>query len=333
MPTACRAPSRRCLAPQDDQHRWRLCRDVARPAAVESAGNAKWFERPDHSQPMRSCQCDPSCCASPTAWGTTPRHYGPWVQFASLLTEGLVAAGNNVTLFSPLQTRSLRPACTQRRSGAGLRRRQSTPRLQSACTSPRYSSAPTSSTSLPTGSISCRSHTSISSRHPVITTIHGFSSDRIMPVYKRYDSTTAYVSISDSDRHPDLHYAATIRHGIDLDDFAIDPSPGEDLLFFGRVNLQSVGRPDAAAIAPHRSPASPSPPRGTTSSSSGTSHSLCRPEIGPPLTSAKPSELADLEELGVTYDLLVVAPRSSCAFRPSNATVFLSRLEDAEPVT
>ena len=58
---------------------------------------------PDHSQPMRSCQCDPSCCASPTAWGTTPRHYGPWEQFASLLTEGLVAAGNHVTLFSPLQ--------------------------------------------------------------------------------------------------------------------------------------------------------------------------------------------------------------------------------------
>jgi hypothetical protein len=42
MPTACRAPSRRCLAPQDAQHRLRLCRDVARPAAVESAGNAKF---------------------------------------------------------------------------------------------------------------------------------------------------------------------------------------------------------------------------------------------------------------------------------------------------
>jgi len=71
---------------------------------------------------------------------------------------------------------------------------------------------------------------------PVITTIHGFSSDRIIPVYKRYDSTTAYVSISDSDRHPDLHYAATIHHGIDLDEFAIDPSPGEHLLFFGRIH-------------------------------------------------------------------------------------------------
>src|SRR6185312_11888281 len=29
---------------------------------------------------------------------------------------------------------------------------------------------------------------------PVVTTIHGFSSERIVPVYERYDSTTAYVS-------------------------------------------------------------------------------------------------------------------------------------------
>jgi hypothetical protein len=29
-----------------------------------------------------------------------PRHYGPWEQFASLLTEGLVARGVDVTLFA-----------------------------------------------------------------------------------------------------------------------------------------------------------------------------------------------------------------------------------------
>jgi len=71
---------------------------------------------------------------------------------------------------------------------------------------------------------------------PVVTTIHGFSSDRIVPVYERYDSTSAYVSISDADRHPNLHYAATIHHGIDIDGFAIHPSPGEHLLFFGRIH-------------------------------------------------------------------------------------------------
>ena len=34
-----------------------------------------------------------------------------------------------------------------------------------------------------------------------------------------------YVSISDADRHPNLRYAATIHHGIDLDEFAVHPEP------------------------------------------------------------------------------------------------------------
>ena len=37
---------------------------------------------------------------------------------------------------------------------------------------------------------------------PVVTTIHGFSSPGIVPVYERYDATTCYVAISDADRHP-----------------------------------------------------------------------------------------------------------------------------------
>lgn len=71
---------------------------------------------------------------------------------------------------------------------------------------------------------------------PVVTTIHGFSSERIVPVYERYDTTTTYVAISDADRHPALGYAATIHHGIDTDEFAPHPSPGDHLLFFGRIH-------------------------------------------------------------------------------------------------
>ena len=71
---------------------------------------------------------------------------------------------------------------------------------------------------------------------PVITTIHGFSSPRIVPVYERYDATTHYVAISDADRHPHLHYAATIHHGIDTAAFAVHPAPGDHLLFFGRIH-------------------------------------------------------------------------------------------------
>ena len=71
---------------------------------------------------------------------------------------------------------------------------------------------------------------------PVLTTIHGFSSPRILPVYQRYDASSAYVAISDADRHPSLDYLATIHHGIDTDAFALHPSPGEYLLFFGRIH-------------------------------------------------------------------------------------------------
>ena len=37
---------------------------------------------------------------SPIAWRTPPEHYGPWESVVSLLTEGLVARGVDVTLFA-----------------------------------------------------------------------------------------------------------------------------------------------------------------------------------------------------------------------------------------
>ena len=37
---------------------------------------------------------------SPITWRTPPRQYGPWEQVASVLTEGLVREGMDVTLFA-----------------------------------------------------------------------------------------------------------------------------------------------------------------------------------------------------------------------------------------
>ena len=53
---------------------------------------------------------------SPIAWRTPPRHYGPWENVVSLLTEGLVARGVDVTLFATgeSQTRGrLKSVCTK----------------------------------------------------------------------------------------------------------------------------------------------------------------------------------------------------------------------------
>jgi glycosyltransferase involved in cell wall biosynthesis len=71
---------------------------------------------------------------------------------------------------------------------------------------------------------------------PQVTTIHGFSSPKIVPVFKRYEDRVHYVAISDADRHPDLHYAATIHHGIRIGEFPFDAAGGDDLLFFGRIH-------------------------------------------------------------------------------------------------
>ena len=49
---------------------------------------------------------------------------------------------------------------------------------------------------------------------PVVTTIHGFSSDAILPVFRAYDDIADYVAISDADRHPgpDLRRDDPSRH-------------------------------------------------------------------------------------------------------------------------
>jgi glycosyltransferase involved in cell wall biosynthesis len=71
---------------------------------------------------------------------------------------------------------------------------------------------------------------------PLITTIHGFSSGDIIPVYKKYNKSSSYVSISDSDRHPDLDYIATVYNGLDEKLFDTGDGSGDYLLYFGRIH-------------------------------------------------------------------------------------------------
>src|SRR5260370_9809320 len=167
----------------------------------------------------------------PIAWRTPPRHYGPWEQFASLLSEGLVAAGHHVTLFATADSITTASLCATALCGGSEDATIDAKVAECLHIASVFERAgefdiihngfdflPLTYSDLVTT--------------PVVTTIHGFSSDRIIPVYERYDGAGAYVSISDADRHPNLHYAATIHHGIDIDRFAFHPNPGEHLLFF-----------------------------------------------------------------------------------------------------
>ena len=64
---------------------------------------------------------------------------------------------------------------------------------------------------------------------PVMSTIHGFSSPKILPVYEKYNNKVEYIAISNADRHPKLNYLKTIYHGIDLRQFTFQPGQGEYL--------------------------------------------------------------------------------------------------------
>jgi glycosyltransferase involved in cell wall biosynthesis len=83
---------------------------------------------------------------------------------------------------------------------------------------------------------------------PMVTTIHGFSSEKILAVYEKYAATSAYVSISHADRNPRLPYAATIYNGLRVADFAFTAQPDDYLLFFGRIHPDK-GPAEAIEIA------------------------------------------------------------------------------------
>jgi glycosyltransferase involved in cell wall biosynthesis len=172
---------------------------------------------------------------APIAWRTPPRHYGPWELFASLLTEGLVALGHDVTLFATAD--SVTSARLVATSHAGWSEVDGIDPKVAECLhiasvferADEFDVIHNGFDFLPlafSGLVDT----------PVVTTVHGFSSEEIVAVYERYDDTTTYVAISDADRHPALAYAATIHHGIDTAAFSLHPSPGEHLLFFGRIH-------------------------------------------------------------------------------------------------
>jgi glycosyltransferase involved in cell wall biosynthesis len=185
---------------------------------------------------------------APISWRVPPRHYGPWEQFVSLLTEGLVARGVDVTLFATGDSRTTaRLSSTLARGwseeGQGGDAKVSECLHISAVfeRAGEFDLIHNSFDFLPL------TYSALVST-PVLTTIHGFSSPAIVPVYEKYNRHGAYVAISDADRHPRLDYLATIHHGIDPDAFALGLTPGGYLLFFGRIHPEK-GTAEAIEVA------------------------------------------------------------------------------------
>jgi glycosyltransferase involved in cell wall biosynthesis len=171
---------------------------------------------------------------SPIAWRTPPRQYGAWETVASNVTEGLIARGWDVTLFAS------RDSVTRAHLHAVLNRGYEE---DSAIDSKvaeylhiseafehaaefdlihsHYDFMPLSYTRL--------------IKTPVLTTIHGFSSAKIMPIYQKYRDGY-FVSVSDSDRATGLNYLATVYNGIDLSLYPLQECGGDNLIFLGRIH-------------------------------------------------------------------------------------------------
>jgi glycosyltransferase involved in cell wall biosynthesis len=84
-------------------------------------------------------------------------------------------------------------------------------------------------------------------RAPLVTTIHGFSGRGILPAYVNARASS-FVSISDADRAPELNYVATVHHGIDLGCLPLSAAAGDALVAFGRIHPDK-GTADAIEIA------------------------------------------------------------------------------------
>jgi glycosyltransferase involved in cell wall biosynthesis len=166
---------------------------------------------------------------------TPPRDYGPWEQVASTLTEGFVAAGHDVTLYATSDS-----VTTARLRGTAPRGYEEDPdvdaRVWGALHVARAFEDAEDLDVLANHFDFVPLTYSRLVRTPMVTTIHGFSSPRILPVFRAYDDVAHYVAISAADRHPDLTYAATIHHGIDTAAFSVGAGPRTHLLFLGRIH-------------------------------------------------------------------------------------------------
>ncbi|HYL77518.1 MAG TPA: glycosyltransferase family 4 protein [Bryobacteraceae bacterium] len=171
---------------------------------------------------------------SPVAWRTPPRQYGAWETVAGNITEGLAARGWDVTLFATADsvTRAHLHAVVDKGYEEDC---AVDPKVAEYLhISEVFEHAAEFDLIHSHYDFMALTYTRLV-QTPVLTTVHGFSSEKIMPVYRKYRNGY-FVSISDSDRAPGLNYLATVYNGIDLSLYPLQQSGGEDLIFLGRIH-------------------------------------------------------------------------------------------------
>jgi glycosyltransferase involved in cell wall biosynthesis len=186
---------------------------------------------------------------APIAWRVPPSHYGPWERVVSILTEELVARGVDVTLFATADSLTRAHLVAAAPHGYAEDASLDAKVYESLHIAGAFEKAAEGAFDIVHNHFDFLPLTySRLISTPLVTTVHGFSSERIVPVYRAYNSTSHLVAISAADRRADLDYAATIHHGIPLDEFTFRAERGDYLLFFGRIHSDK-GAAEAIEVA------------------------------------------------------------------------------------
>ncbi|GMT49834.1 MAG: mannose-6-phosphate isomerase [bacterium] len=184
---------------------------------------------------------------SPVAWRTPPNHYGPWENIVSLLTEGLTEQGVDVTLFATADSQTKARLSSVIPKGYEEDKEMDPKVVEYHHISEVMEQADEFDLIHSHYDFMPLTYSRLIST-PMITTIHGFSSPKILPIYEKYNDHVFYVSISHADKSDKLSYIKTIYHGINLKQFTFNPKMGEYLLFFGRFH-RDKGAKEAIEIA------------------------------------------------------------------------------------
>jgi glycosyltransferase involved in cell wall biosynthesis len=172
---------------------------------------------------------------SSIAWRTPPRKYGPWEQVTSNIAEGLIEKGIDVTLFATGDSITKGKLSSVNVHAYGEDEEVDPKVAECLHISSLMEQADKFDIIHNNFDFLPLSYSGLI-KTPMLTTIHGFSSAKILPVYKKYNASTSYVSISNSDRNPELDYVATVYNGISIKDFSYNHEPSDYLLFFGRIH-------------------------------------------------------------------------------------------------
>lgn len=166
-----------------------------------------------------------------------PPGYGPWERVAFNLTEALVAAGHDVTVFAPagsLTTAHLHPTVPE-------------PMIQSAL-DPRLAEEEHLDVAFEHIAAAdfdvVHSHLHVHAlgygqfvSTPIVTTLHGVAWNTATHRLLRRYADRPFVSISNAERAflPELRYVATVPNGIRMHEFDVGDGAAGHLAFVGRI--------------------------------------------------------------------------------------------------